>query len=96
MEAFKKRAYEDDGTTPKVDGCWYWCTNNKIDVTTDPTTVRCIDPNAPANRYACIGSTKGIKDWNIITTDPNVRFTDHNRDWTFVSDRANYWQRVAQ
>ena len=94
LEAFNKRAYNEDGT-PKVEGCWYWCTNNYIDVTTDPTTVRCINPNAPATVYACIGSVKGIRDRNIISTDSSVTFTDHNRDWTFVESRPEYWERVA-
>ena len=31
-----------------------------------------------------------------MSTDSSVRFTDHNRYWTFVEDRAEYWDRVAQ
>ena len=95
LEAFNNRAYNEDGS-PKVEGCWYWCNNNYVDVTSSPTTVKCIDPNVPANAYACIGSVKWIRDRNIMSTDSSVRFSDHNRDWTFVESREEYWERVAQ
>ena len=95
LEAFNNWAYNEDGS-PKVEGCWYWCNNNYLDTTSTATAKKCIIPNAPAEVYACIGSRTWTVISNIISTDSSVTFTDHNRYWTFVEDRAEYWNRVAQ
>jgi hypothetical protein len=67
-----------------------------LDTTSTATAKKCIIPNAPAEVYACIGSRTWTVISNIISTDSSVTFTDHNRYWTFVEDRAEYWNRVAQ
>ena len=93
LEEFNSIMYNPDGTKKKA-GCWYWCNNGYVD--RSGTYPKCINPVAPAAAYTCIGSLTGLRDTNIITTDKDVTFTDHNRDWRFIWPRSLYYELKEQ